>query len=298
MDKPIIKALTALLMLWVLTSCEYESSTPLPTTSMRLSPSPVATWSPVVSPTQTEAPTITPSPQPTLTKEEVQEVIGELLAKNGSCTEPCFWGFSPTAGIKESQLLNFLTYIREKPKIIKESKYTQYIASIGYKERISVSATFTFDEKTHSLLNIYATIGGLYYYPEIVYADWDAFRPDNILRIYGRPSSVEFFLSYPAEPTTDQTIGYEFRFRYESRKFVIDYTGQRTLNQTKLFICPLKDRFIESVYVYLGDNLKIKPTNGKFLQDVSSVSIDDFYNAMTGNANNACFYLDRSAFGN
>ncbi|MBI4761324.1 MAG: hypothetical protein ACOYYF_03555 [Chloroflexota bacterium] len=190
-----------------------------------------------------------------------------------------------------------MTYIREKPKIIKESKYTQYIASIGYKERISVSATFTFDEKSNSLLNIYATIGGLYY-PEIAYADWEAFRPDNILRIYGKPSGVEFFLSYPTEQTTDHTIGYEFRFRYESRKFVIDYTGQRTLNQTKLFICPLKDRYIESVYIYLGDNLELKPTNGKPLQEVSSISIDDFYNAMTSNANEACFYLDRTAFGN
>jgi len=271
---------------------------PSQSTSTRPSVTIVATLSPPVLPTQTEAPTITPSPQPTLTKEHAQEVIGELLAKNGSCIEPCFWGFNPTADVQEAQLLNFFTYIREKPRIIQESETVQHVASIGFKERIAITATFTFDEKLHSLLNIYAAIGGLYYYPEITSADWEAFRPESILKAYGKPSSVEFFLSYPTEPTTDQTIGYDFRFRYESEKFVIDYTGQRTLNQPNLYICPLKDRFIESVFVYLGDGLKIKPTSGKSIQDVSSISIDDFYNAMIGNINDACFYLDRSAFGN
>lgn len=298
MVKHIIKAITALLMLCALTSCKYEVSTPLPTTSIRSPQSLVVTSSPTVAPAQTQTPMITPSPQPTLTKEEAQEVIGELLAKNGNCTEPCFWGFRPTADIKEVQLLNFLTYIREKPEIIKQSGYTQYIASISYKERVAVSATFTFDEKSHSLLSIHATIGGLCYYPEITYADWEAFRPDNILRTYGKPSSVEFFLSYPTEPTTDQTIGYDFRFRYESENFVIHYTGQRTINNPQLYICPIKDVGISSIDLYLGENTKIKPTNGKSLQDVSSVSIDDFYDTMIGNANDACIYLDRSAFGN
>lgn len=297
MNKSMSKAIAALFLLWALTSCGYESGTPSPSTSTRPSATLAATLSPTIPPTQTEAPTITPSTRPTLTKEQAQEVIGELLAKNGNCIEPCFWGFSPAADTQEAQLLNFLTYVREKPRIIQENETVQYIASIDYKERIAISATFTFDKKLRSLSNIYTTIGGLYY-PEIASADWEAFRPENVLKVQGIPSSVEFFLSYPTEPTTDQTIGYEFRFRYESEKFVIDYTGQRTLSQTNLYICPLKDRYIESVFVYLGDGLKIKPTSGKFLQDVSSISVDDFYNAMTGNANDACFYLDRSAFGN
>lgn len=298
MGKSMFKAIAALFLLWMLTSCDYQSITQLPSTSTHIPPSPVATSSPTINPTQTEAPTIIASPQPTLTKEQAQEVIGELLAKNGSCTEPCFWGFSPTDDMQDAQLLNFLTYVREKPRMIQENETVQYIASIGYKERIAISATFTFDEKLSSLLNIYATIGGLYYYPEITNTDWGAFRPDNILKVHGKPSSVEFFLSYPPEPTADQTIGYYFRFRYESEKFIIDYTGQRTLNQPNLYICPLKDRFIESVFVYLGDNLKIKPTNGKSLQDVSSISVDDFYEAMTGDINDACFYLNRGAFEN
>jgi hypothetical protein len=265
---------------------------PMPTTSTL----PSSTPSPMIYPTQTEPSTITPSPQPTLTKKQAQEAISELLAKNGSCSTPCFWGISPDVNIKDAQLLNFLSYIHVKPNIVKEGRYIKYFMSTSHKERIFISAIFTFEQESQSLLNIQARIGGLYY-PEIAYGDWDAFRPDKILIAYGKPSSVEFFLNYPTEPTTDQTIAYEFRFRYDSQKFVIDYSGQRTLNQPILLVCPLQDRFIETVDIYLGDNLEIKPTNGKILQDISSVNIDDFYNAMINNRN-ACFYLDRNAFAN
>ena len=296
MVKPKAKIVQLLLILWiVLVSCNNNLNTSPLKTPTYLPVSPTTVLHPIVSPTQTEAVTITPSPQPTLTKDEARGIIGELLAKNANCTKPCFWGFSPATVVEDAKVYDYFTFLHEKPRTIKENGNIQYIASIGYKERIGISTTFTFDEKHHALLNIYTTIGGLYY-PEIVDKDWEAFRPETIMKTYGKPSSIEFFLSFPTEPTTDQTIGYDFQFRYESEKFVIDYTGQRTFDQPKLRICPLKDPIIESVYLFLGDNLKIKPSNGKTLQEVSSLDIDDFYTAMLGNKNDACFYLDRDAF--
>jgi hypothetical protein len=248
------------------------------------------------SPTPTDIATGVATPQPTLTKAQAEEIIGELLATNEDCTKPCFWGFNPTTNIDEEAVLNYFTFLREIPTIRRENQNTRFIVLMGYQDRVNISVTFTFDDKQHSLINIYSAIHGLHY-PEITNQDWEAFRPETILRTYGKPSSIEFFLNYPTEPTSDQTIGYDFTFRYGRDKFAIMYTGQRTLNRPELRICPLGDPTIESVYLLLGDRLmenQLSP--GKPIEEVSSLTIDDFYKSITENDADTCFLLDRATF--
>lgn len=238
---------------------------------------------------------VTPTSFPTLTEEQAQNTIGELLAKNGNCVKPCFWGFSPATATKDAEVLDFFASLHEEPRVATENENTQYIVSIGYEEYIKLSATFTFDNKQNSLMNVRAAIHGLYY-PEVDNKDWEAFRPESILKTYGKPSNIEFFLNYPTEPTIDSTIGYEFLFKYESDNFIIKYTGQRTLDQPQLRICPLEDPTIESIYLFLGDAVNSEPSHGKAIEDVSSLTIDDFSNALIEGEDNVCFLLNQAAF--
>jgi hypothetical protein len=287
---------TMCFFLWIIASCSDISSAPLTPTPSSFIPSATATLPMTASPRQTDVATDVAIPQPTLTKEQAEEIIGELLATNEDCTKPCFWGFNTTTTVDEETVLNYFTFLRERPRIIRENQNTRFIVSMGYQDRVNISLTFTFDGKQQSLINIYSAIHGLHY-PEITNQDWEAFRPETILRTYGKPSSIEFFLNYPTESTSDQTIGYDFTFRYGQEKFAIMYTGQRTLNRPELRVCPLEDPTIVSVYLLLGDRLmENQLSSGKNIEEVSSLTIDDFYKSITENNPDICFLLDRASF--
>src|SRR5574341_2169386 len=142
-------------LLWFLAACSNainESPTETPT---HFPENATATPRPIPSSTHTLTSTIIPSPQPTLSKEQAQEVIGKLLLENESCNSPCFWGFSPGMTVENGRISNFFSLLHEKPRKLEKNGNVQYIASVGYKEYIKISATFTVDEKQSSLVNIY-----------------------------------------------------------------------------------------------------------------------------------------------
>ncbi len=81
---------------------------PSPTTTPRPTANPRPPRTP--SPTPTQTPTATPLPFPTLEPEEMQAFIAEMLAANGGCELPCWWGITPGVTPWEDVQQQFLSY--------------------------------------------------------------------------------------------------------------------------------------------------------------------------------------------
>ena len=73
----------------IITSSATITLAPSPTPT----PLPTATSTPVSKPTLTHAPR--PTLGPTLTNDEEQTLVLNLLQENGGCELPCWWGFTP-----------------------------------------------------------------------------------------------------------------------------------------------------------------------------------------------------------
>jgi hypothetical protein len=58
-------------------------------------PNATLTWSPTVEPTTTVPPTIVWTPLPTLSPDEAESRVLDLLQYNAGCSLPCWWGITP-----------------------------------------------------------------------------------------------------------------------------------------------------------------------------------------------------------
>ena len=224
MNKTIFSVGVGTLLLWILIACTptisptpTQAATPTQFLDSTIMPTHVIATSIQISTTDT-----LPEAGPTPSKEQIQEIIGKLPAENSNCTNPCLWGFKP-GDIEKEEIFDFFNLLNKKPKSNEKNGGVQYNLSTGYKDNINVSTTFILNQEQSLLIGIQSAIHGLYY-PEVA-NDWAAFRPETILKIYGDPSSIEFDLSYPTEPTTDPTIGYDVIFRYEASHFTVRYIG-------------------------------------------------------------------------
>jgi hypothetical protein len=78
---------TVVLALLVLVGCASTPPVEIPT------PTPTLTFTP--SPTLTPVPSATPTLIPTLTRDDAETKMLDLMASNGNCHLPCFWGITP-----------------------------------------------------------------------------------------------------------------------------------------------------------------------------------------------------------
>lgn len=256
---------------------------PTTTPTVNVTPSPSATF--------TQMPTLTLTPLPTLEPDQAEQAILELMQRNGDCSMPCFWGIIP--GISDfDQTMAFLNHLGG-------DVYNYGTDPVGYETSYSCKKEMhihvMFQEENSRVKNIRAMAYGLSSL-EIGSLDWAAFRPDNILRTYGMPSRVLFSLSYPTEPTTADTVGYDFVFFYDNQNLVIYYGEQRALDRPVIRVCPLVDTGMYGFDFWLGEGFENILDWGVEVQDASSLSVADFYNLMLGDPEDACFDLNADAF--
>jgi hypothetical protein len=153
----------------------------------------------------------------------------------------------------------------------------------------------TFQEENDKVRNIRVRINHLNS-PVLEYSDWMAFRPDTILRTYGLPTRVVFSLSYPTEPTTSNTVGYDFSFIYSEQDMIIGYWEPRVVDRRFLHICPLNDPELYYVNYWLGEDFEDTYVHGVDVQDITTLSLEDFYSLMLGDPEDACIDLNPDAY--
>lgn len=164
---------------------------PTNTSTSTQAPSPSPTNTPLP-PTLTPTPSRTPTPVPTLTVEEEGELIQELMATNGGCQLPCWWGIE-LGDTLVSVSDTFANWGAAPWRVTTSWPYKGYI-NLGYYEPNS-----SFDSVS-VFLEFYALDGIVQYIKtsgshesrqfgeqEFV-RDWEKYFLPTFLQTFGRPS--------------------------------------------------------------------------------------------------------------
>lgn len=236
-------------LLYLLTACsvyhlfEGPSLTPsltpsLPSTTPTPLPSPVpASATPF--PTHTPV-SPTPTPRPTLTAGEEQAFVREMLATNGGCELPCWWGITPgedrwsdvrdRLGLYPGQGIlqpdgTRLYEIGYGDLIYPPPPPYGYYIHIGLIERDGVVRSITVMGEV-----IQRTT------PERFAQDWRRYSLDQVLNGYGEPSQIYIQLVPPIEP--DSPVYYQLWLVYDHLGFYVVYTGPAVYEPPIMRACP------------------------------------------------------------
>jgi len=256
-------------------------------------------------PTSTHFPTSTPppvlptpaKPYPTLTGEQERSYVEKMLATNGSCELPCWWGIN-TGEATLRTLENFGAFY-SKP-------FPQRDGTVlyGVGDYQLTTSDGNLDYYTGiELIDLNSKILAIRVHGEshnshggFVKA-WQRYSVDQVLSRYGIPTAVRIQLSPRAE-ALDASLGYALTLVYDKPGFLISYIGEATDGSKADFIqaCP----FLANVDD-ISLKLQLPTTSTRFpllqltdpgydrsLQEATGMSLDDFYNRFKNPANRAC----------
>jgi len=258
--------------------------------------SPTTTATPL--PTQ-PLPTLSPTPTrplATLGPEEAQVEVAKLMETNANCTGVCFWGIVP--GVTSfDQAIQLLTPLAsgDWDDAKDPARYHHFL--FFYKDKtITVPVMISHDEGVVQSIHV-----GYVYLPAIADTkDGAAFKADRILKTYGKPDRVSIILAYGPEGL----INYDLIISYD--QMYIEYAPNQDifLPQTVAHVCPLDNKVWNYFELWVGDYERDMPKETKdILQNsiditqVSSLSVDDFYQLLTGSDDREpCFDIDYAQF--
>lgn len=282
--KSIIYCSFLLVIASILSNCARVSSTAVPTHVEK----PVASLPPL-SPTPTFTPTVavTSTLPSTLESDIAKRTIGNLLQDFVDCEAPCFWGILPGK-----------TTLRETTNTFAHLglslKYTTtldgkdfYAMNYNLDNGIEVSTVIAIQNNIVTSLDVGINDTS----PEGTPRKWSAYSPETLIKRYGSPSRVDFFLGRVAPAPTHSMDLY-----FEEVKLIVEYIGNSLLNDgPQLEICPIANK-VEHIHVWMGDDPQYPPSLGVPLEEATPLTMEEFSNLMTGDPNNACFNLKEEAF--
>jgi hypothetical protein len=261
-----------------------------------------ATLLPVVTAILIKTSTPSPSPSPTLlSRSEADQAITNLMAKNGSCPSPCFWGIRPGVSTL-NDALGIITGLANATgnSVLTDTKNNKISYNVAFIRRGEISIEIAVYEEKGDLSSIHAWASGLDW-KEITNQDWLAFRPENILKAYGTPEHVEF--NVPMGPGSEggfanpASSSYDLRFYYDQFLIEYNYGNSNILLSSNTHVCPLADHQIQRFDVWLGKDLENGPVGeGVDLSELTMMSIAKFYALMTSDPKMACLNLNLNVF--
>ena len=189
-----------------------------------------------------------------------------------------------------SESIDFLSSIGRKIARGKDGNLNYYTTVLRFKEDLIISIILW--EKGGLLDSINVDIGATN--DQIFVDDLMAFTPKNIMEEYGSPAKTSFFLSYPTEQTTSNNVDYGYTLQYQ--RLILQYYGQRVPAQSLVYACPMLDTGLRGLKLWLGEKPKHPPPDGVDLEIATSLTLDDFYQLMIGNPDEACIELNAAAF--
>jgi hypothetical protein len=245
-----------------------------------------------LSPTATPIPTVTRTPLPTLSPEEREKLLAELLQTNGNCSRPCFWGIIPSTSDFDDSVAFLKSLGRKGLEGIKDSIH-YYNVTYNYKDELSIGLAF--QEHNGNVENINAGLG-ISQGSKISNLEWSAYQPDNVIKTYGTPSSIKIGLG----EGPDGRISYQLLLTYDAAKLYLLYdpTDVVILPAPVLHTCPLAEHGISKLDMWLGKAPEDLSKGMKDIEEVSSLTIDDFSNLVIHKKERACFDIDLKGVGN
>jgi hypothetical protein len=228
--------LLVLVILFVV-SCMSQAPSPTPV-AMLAEPVPTKTFTPTLMPTQTR----TPSPSatativeptythgPTLTSNERQDAIANLMKGNENCLFPCWWGVVPgkTSWIRALGLLTYLKLDWQPYELPEGMTRTATFARDGDFQHGHVSFTII----NMIIQDIY--INGNGSYDSAFIKRWENYSFSKVLKTYGRPTRLWLIIVRGGEKSS--IASYHLLLFYDDLESLIIYPGG-TADLNK--ICP------------------------------------------------------------
>jgi len=279
---------TYLFLIFVLaiSGCMPNETTIKPTLTLIQLPSPTlipSTFTPTPQPTQS----LTLTPPATLEPEQAENTIKTLLRDPVDCKAPCFWGITPgQTTLDESK--NSLAYLGLQIKSTTYQGKDFYGIRYDFHSGLSVMVTLTVQEELVENLRVDIT-------PETQRAgiprEWSAYSPETLIKQYGTPSRVDFFLGEIGPPT------YSMQMYFKEVDLIIQYINfdHVVFESGQTHVCPLLDQY-NSVRVWLGEDPQYPPGAAVPLEEATSMTRDEFASLMMGNPDSACFNLKKEMF--
>jgi hypothetical protein len=277
--------------------------TRLPTTIMpitQLSSTPTLTEtssSPPIKPlTRTETPlpllTATLTPPATLIPINAKATINASMQELVDCSAPCFWGITPgqtTLG----EALNIFTQLGLSILTNTEDNKTYYGVRYEFTNgsSLGVSPIVNNDLITSLVIDITPeerNVGT----PK----GWITYSPETLIKRYGLPDRVDFYVGYPRDLDPTPTAFYYMDLYFDDKELIVEYSFPKiTPPISELRVCPLTDQS-DLVRIWLGKYPYYPPLGGVPLEEATSMTVEEFSALMMADPAKACFNLKSELF--
>jgi hypothetical protein len=282
-------------ILLTLVGCNIQIPSELPKSTKIVSQTFVPSFFPIKTVSPSVCPTISTTVLATYNPTQSTEVIQDFLKKGNDCQLPCFINIIPNQTTIDEAIgsIKQLGYNLEKIESSNNDEF--YTTNIGVEnKKMSMNIRIWEEENIVKNIDVYINLYWLNELPDP--KDWQALSIANILKIYGKPSNIGFFLNFPHEPGfPSNTAWYDVVINYENIDLTIIYSHGLTIASDMIDICPATDQF-ESISIYLGRNPRYSPGMGTPLQKVSSLNIEEFINLFSQSSETSCILISKQAF--
>ena len=265
----------------------------LVTATLTLTVTPYLVFKPTQTATAIQTPIATANPTQALF------IINQFLAQTDYCPSPCLWGIVPGESTLEDVEALF-TYLGNPLEITNQEGDLKFYYSIfgpahGLEHGLSYDIVLTIQNGI--VKNLDANIGTTDNVSgaPIQHNLWAGFSPENVLRRYGIPSSVEFAVAQGPILNGQSPLYWSMIIYYEHLNLIFEYglgikdvLGVGNVIQ----VCPSTVPTTH-VKIWLGKEPRYPPDRRalKKLEEVTSLSLIDFYNLVA--LENSCFNLNK-----
>lgn len=282
-----------LMLAFALAGCGVFVPTALPT---EVESPPISTILPSQTPTPhtsveqpvpTLIPTLTRTLVNTLEPEEAKDTIRTLLQEPVDCAAPCFWGITPGRTTLEEAgdiFGHFGLSMSSATVNGKDYSDTRY----GFDNGPSIGVTLTIQkglvENTRIIIIPEKQEAG-------IRREWLAYSPETLIERYGLPTRVGLAADWGPGPF------FSMQMYYDALDLIVEYAGDSIIPAQRgtSVVCPLAVQF-DSVRLWLGENPAYPPGPGIPLDEVTSLTVDEFTQLMIGDPDKACFMFDGYAY--
>jgi hypothetical protein len=269
-----------------LAGCMPANLTTIPT----LAETPVSSATlipPTSTSTFTPTATVTPTLSPTLEPKQAKETIRILMQESVDCEAPCFWGIVPgkTTLQDATNIFAHLGISFAYTATLDGKDF--YDANYNLHDGIEVSPLIAIQNNTVKSLDVGINDTS----PEGSPRKWIAYSPETLIKRYGPPSQVDFFLGRVAPSPT-----HSMKMYFEKEKLIVEYIGTNLLDHgSQLEFCPVNNQ-VDYIHIWMGDDPQYPPSPDVPLEEATSLTLEEFSNLMTGDTKKACFNLKEEAF--
>ena len=283
------KLLVLFLLCWFLVSCYpnrlvngiTQTVTPGATATASKTPPPIATFTPT--PFQLVLPARTLSPQ------ESENALLELLRTNGNCTGKCIAGIRPDEMTVQEAIhimsqwgmMSIGEYNPGKTNVNNEpgqlyGKVGVYLSITTWKKKFE-----TIDNVSFHIQNI----GGGRIETDLWSENhdiWKGFRIDNLLKSYGIPSYVGFRFE---GMSSVGAVRYISEIQYQDLQIAINSQSIALYDGENVFLCMTKDPHTLSMEIYPETPLDTRKRHALATwQSLSGADLEAFYQMFTNDA--------------